>query len=138
MNRTAVALVVSLVAVSTAAAIGLGDAPDSIHAVLGLPASRTGLTELSGAGVTDFRLYTAAERSRIGWWSQGTLYLYDLEGTAHEQRAGALLSALRSGSLVTFAAPRHPRKRHGTVPVARVEALQISASLGGGPLGRLP
>lgn len=131
MNRWAAATIVSLILISTAAATGLQDEPDSLRAVLGLGLSRTGLTEISGASVTEFRLYTEPKRSRIAWWNEGTLYIYDIDGAGHEQRATALLSALGTGSLVTFAAHRHPKGRHGTVPVAEVKAVQISASLGG-------
>ena len=130
MTRRAAAAIFVLFVASTAAATGLEDEPDSLHAVLGLGLSRTGLTEISGASVTEFRLYTESKRSRIAWWNEGTLYVYELDGPGHEQRAGALLEALRTGSLVTFVANRHPKRRHGTVPVAEVRALQIATSIG--------
>jgi fucose 4-O-acetylase-like acetyltransferase len=130
MRRWAAVLVVTLALGSTAAASDLQNEPDSLRAVLGLGLSRTGLVELSGATVTEFRMYTHAKRSRVAWWHEGTLYLYDLDGPDHEQRASALLSALSSGSLVTFVANRHPKKRHGSVPVAEVQAIQVAASFG--------
>jgi hypothetical protein len=132
MRRWVATVVVTLAMVSTAAATGLQDEPDSLRVVLGLGLSRTGLVEISGASVTEFRLYTHEKRSRVGWWHEGTLYLYNIDGPGHEQRAGALLSALSTGSLVTFVANRHPKGRHGTVPVAEVQAIQIAASIGVG------
>jgi len=132
MRRWVAVVVVTLALVSTAAATGLQNEPDSLRTVLGLGLSRTGLMEISGASVTEFRLYTHAKRSRVGWWHEGTLYLYNLDGPGHEQRASALLTALSTGSLVTFVANRHPKCRHGTVPIAEVQAIQIAASLGVG------
>ena len=130
MRRWAAAVVATLSLATPSAATELQDEPDSVRVVLGLGLSRTGLVELSGAGVTEFRLYTHAKRSRIGWWHEGVLYLYNVDGPGHEQRASALLSALKSGSLLTFVANRHPKMRHGTVQVAEVQGIQIAASIG--------
>ena len=105
--------------------------PDSASAVLGMTLADKGLVELRGETVGDFRLYTSAELSRIGWWLDATLYLYTLRGEGHDRRAMDLFALLKQNGLASFIAERHGKRPAGMSAYVEVRALHLTAIPGG-------
>ena len=128
MRRLVLALV-TLTCPFTAYAATVADEPDSLKNVLELSLTRLQVEELPGSEVTEFRLYTTADRSIIAWWKEKTLYLYPLTGADHEQRAASLVGLLRQHGLVTFVAERKAKRVEGFNQVSLVKAFQIAAGM---------
>jgi hypothetical protein len=101
--------------------------PDSLSSVFGLDLDKEALEELSGVGLLEFRLYTSAERSRIAWMRGDVLYIYSLDGDRHDERALALLAALRASELWSFVARRQGGRLRQYTEAREVLAIQLQA-----------
>ena len=105
----------------------LDDAPESTAKMLGLSTSLRGVEEISGAQVTAFRLYLGGDRSLVTWKIGTDVFVYEIGGEQHGQRARDLLRLLREQGVGAFIAARKGDRRD-YLYFREVIAMQISAT----------
>ncbi len=103
------------------------DAPESTAKMLGVSTSLRGVEELSGAGVTGFRLYLGGDHSLVTWKVEAEVFVYEIGGDQHEARARDLLRLLRDHGVHSFIAARKGSRRD-YLDFREVIALQLQAA----------